>query len=590
MNKLLNTLTGIELTQRMIKARHPQLFDWVHATITLDIPFNEKVYLIRYDQTQPPACLECGAPVKFINQKDGYAKYCCKSCADKSEISKHLRRETNIQRYGGPVPQCSVSVKEKTKKTQRNSSAYKNRVKKIKSTNRIKYGVNFPLQNEMIRERAHQSIIEGGGYTMCREDLRKKVHDTMLERYGVKSIFQDKKRMADIRSKYDYDLIQKKMRKTSMERYGVEISSQNPNIARKISLTKRSNNLSSHPDVIGYTEDGQWMCKCPHPECHRCDEKMYIIPSSYYASRKIYNSETCTHLRPIIPQQEQNTYIELFVQRILDEHNINYIKQYKIGDIRVDFFIPDKKIVIECNGVYWHSDYFKTPAEHAQRKSFINHNGYQMITIWEDWVVRQPDNVRNVLLSKLDIYDRKVFARCCEVREINQCEYNKFLRYHIQGSCNSPVRYGLYYKNELISVMGFGKKRRSMMGTSVDDGSIELMRFCCVPGIRVVGGAGKLLSRYIRLHQPKIIISFSSNDISEGKMYASLGFKKEKTNKSYWYIDRQMNRHHRYKYRKSELIKNGADASKSESELTREMGLYRIYDTGQTKWVLNLQR
>ena len=80
--------------------------------------------------------------------------------------------------------------------------------------------------------------------------------------------------------------------------------------------------------------------------------------------------------------------------------------------------------------------------------------------------------------------------------------------------------------------------------------------------------------------------SFSSNDISIGSIYKVLGFKKiYDDNISYWYIDNKFVRHHRFKYRKSELIKLGFDKTMSESQIIRKMNLNKIYDSGQTKWL-----
>ena len=45
-----------------------------------------------------------------------------------------------------------------------------------------------------------------------------------------------------------------------------------------------------------------------------------------------------------------------------------------------------------------------------------------------------------------------------------------------------------------------------------------------------------------------------------------------------------MKRYHRYNFRKSELIKLGYNTQLTESQITADMGLYKIYDTGQTKW------
>ena len=57
---------------------------------------------------------------------------------------------------------------------------------------------------------------------------------------------------------------------------------------------------------------------------------------------------------------------------------------------------------------------------------------------------------------------------------------------------------------------------------------------------------------------------------------------------SYWYVDKDWHRYHRYNFRKSELIRMGYNASKTEKQITTEMGLYRIWDSGQTRWELVL--
>ena len=172
------------------------------------------------------------------------------------------------------------------------------------------------------------------------------------------------------------------------------------------------------------------------------------------------------------------------------------------------------------------------------------------------------------------------------MREVDPKECYSFLNaYHLQGASNSKVRYGLYYKDELVSVMTFGLKRKCMGGK----GEWELHRYCNKKGVQVVGGASRLFNHFIKAHKPAFIESFSSNDISDGRLYDKLGFDMLKCEYgSYWYIDKDMNRYHRYNFRKDHLIREGFDASKSESTIMKERGYYKIFDTGQTKWVKEL--
>ena len=75
-----------------------------------------------------------------------------------------------------------------------------------------------------------------------------------------------------------------------------------------------------------------------------------------------------------------------------------------------------------------------------------------------------------------------------------------------------------------------------------------------------------------------------------GDLYKKLGFEYIDTQKgSYWYITKDLQRRHRYSFRKDVLVKEGYDPNKTEFEITDEIGLFRIYDSGQQKWKFGSQ-
>ena len=131
-----------------------------------------------------------------------------------------------------------------------------------------------------------------------------------------------------------------------------------------------------------------------------------------------------------------------------------------------------------------------------------------------------------------------------------------------------------------------------MMGNNtVNDGEWELTRFCNLKNTIVAGAASKLLKYFILNYSPESIVSFASHDISNGSLYNTLGFIKENEFPgSYWYISYDMIRYHRYTFRKSELVKKGYDKDKSESEIMNDLKYYRIYDSGQSKYILKLKK
>ena len=108
----------------------------------------------------------------------------------------------------------------------------------------------------------------------------------------------------------------------------------------------------------------------------------------------------------------------------------------------------------------------------------------------------------------------------------------------------------------------------------------ELLRFCNRIGVNVVGGASKLLKRFLKDIDPEYIVSYSDRTWATGNMYEKIGFKFSHTTKpNYWYVNGGI-RENRLKYQKHKLVNLGYDRDKTEKEITSEMGLDRIYGCG----------
>jgi hypothetical protein len=125
--------------------------------------------------------------------------------------------------------------------------------------------------------------------------------------------------------------------------------------------------------------------------------------------------------------------------------------------------------------------------------------------------------------------------------------------------------------------MTFGKGRIALGGKS---NQYELLRFCNKINTIVIGGADKLLKHFIKIYQPKEIISYADRRWSSGDLYEKLEFTKTHVSQpNYWYIVNNR-REYRFGYRKSMLIKKGFDANKTEHQIMFDRKIYRIYDCG----------
>jgi hypothetical protein len=253
----------------------------------------------------------------------------------------------------------------------------------------------------------------------------------------------------------------------------------------------------------------------------------------------------------------------------------------------IDIYLPTERIGFEFNGIFWHSDRYKSKKFHLDKTESCDSQDIKLIHIWEDDWKYKRSIIESRILNLLG-KSKKVWARSCKIKIIDNIESNVFLDVnHLQGSCPSKVRIGLYHKNNLVSLMTFGGLRRSL-GQNSSDGEYELLRYCNLNGYSVVGGASKILKYFINNYSPKSIISYADRSWSSGNLYKRLGFKFcHNTDPNYYWVVNDVRRH-RFNYRKDKLVKEGFDSDKSESQIMNERGYYRIWDCGSSKFIYNL--
>ncbi len=542
-----------------------------------------------------------------------------KTCDDRyggmgfgSDITKQKIQKTNIDRYGEKYAIKSHQIKDKVKKTcddRYGGMGFGSDItkQKIQKTNIDRYGVSNAALNESIAEKIKNTNNEryGVNYTFESEEIRNKSKETCLKKYGVPNALLND----DIKARAKNNTIKKygavglavkefkdKAHDTNLKKYGTKTPSKSDKV--KLDTIKKFQDkynvdcglqatlFKKYPDLIGISNK-IWIMSCPHPECNKCKDKLYKTRSMIYNDRLKGGIELCTNLLPIDKDRSKNTSLELFVKNILDEYNVQYIENDRsiLAPKEIDIYIPSKKIAIECNGVYWHSSNKLAKSYHINKYKDCEDKGIQLITLWEDWIKHKSDIVKSIILSKLNLLEHKIYARKCEIKEVDSKTCSIFLdENHIQGSTRSKIRLGLYYNDELVCVMTFGKKR-AMMGTY--DDCIELLRFCSKKYYTIVGGADKLFKYFLKKYNPTQITSYSSNDISTGNLYKLLGFNYINTNSSYWYINlRDHKRYHRYNFTKYKLLEFGFD-DMPEQEIMKKVGFLKIYDSGQKTWIYN---
>lgn len=571
-----------------IKAHYPEFALYLSQKYPHINKFSGAIYLY-YHHMDQPTCPQCGRPVPYLDDIRKFQTYCSLKCANRNPNKQNKSKKTCLERYGVTSAAQSKCIKQKIIATtiQRHGgmgNASMTTKMKQQQTMLNKYGVISALQNENILNNTINTLQNKyGGIGAGSPIIKEKIIKTNNIKYGVNSPLGNQ----DIRDK---------IQRTNIDKYGVPICSMSQQIIKKANHTKKLNRIAKNNDILDIrtNEDGNSICimQCPHQECTKCILKKYEIPTNILYDRRRNHTELCTTLLPITEGKNYDTSIELFVKNILDQYNISYESKPNTSILdgkHIDIYCPQYKIGIECNGCYWHSTRNKDNIKYHYSKFLqCQDKNIQLLTIWQDQIIRIPQIIKSIILSKFGIYSQRIGARQCQVKIISTHDARIFLNEnHLQGTTPSTIKLGLIYNDKIVALMTFGK-RKSCQGAK-NDKNWELLRYCSLLHTQIIGGADKLLKYFIKTYQPKTIISFSSNDISNGNLYKQLGFIKSNINLSYWYIDKLYKRYHRSNFTKAKIIKLKWNplGNWKEADVMWLHGYTQIYDCGTTKWILN---
>ena len=218
---------------------------------------------------------------------------------------------------------------------------------------------------------------------------------------------------------------------------------------------------------------------------------------------------------------------------------------------------------------------------HQQKSQVAKNLGYRCIHVF-DW-----DDKSKIIQSLQG--KTKLSARKGQLKPVSAEETAEFLtRYHFQGSCKGQtIRLGLYYQDQLIQLMTFGKPRYNKKY------QWELLRLCTNPSYLVVGGSDRLFCHFVRQYQPQSIISYCDLSKFSGEVYSKLGMSSlRRANPSrHWY-------HPELQIHTTDnlLRQRGFDQlygqifgvfgkGTSNQQLMRDHGFVEIYDCGQETFV-----
>ena len=455
-------------------------------------------------------------------------KYSVDNPAKSKEVLAKIQK-TNLDRYGSVCSAQSDVVKEK-----------------IKATNLKKYGVEYSFQAEVVKEKIKATSLERYGVDnpSKSEVIKSKIVESNRKNLGVDYPMQSKD-------------VMDKSRATSFEKYGTEYPNQSEIVKSKIDAS-----TLEHYGV--------------NRACKLDEFKQKIVDTN----RERYGVDYTCLIYSGKLKGNDSSYNRSFAE-LLDINNITYEREFLLQKYSYDFKVGNT--LIEIDPTATHNTYFSPYGDnridvnyHRDKTKLAKDNGYSVIHIfeWDD-----INKVMQLLKNRVTIYARK-----CEVRMVSEVDTGNYLdTYHLQGTCRGQkIRLGLYYNNQLVSLMTFGKSRFNK------NCEYELLRYCA--SHNVVGGAEKLFKYFIDNYKPSSIVSYCDTSKFSGKVYDTLSFEFIKTNKprKHWYSMKER-RHITDGLLLSQgydrLFKENHGKGTSNEELILARGYLPVYDCGQSTYI-----
>lgn len=400
-----------------------------------------------------------------------------------------------------------------------------------------------------INEEIPEGFIEGSLQKFRSEEDNKAIiekrNKTRFERYGNKGYTN-----------------REKAKNTCLEKYGTEYPAQCEDIKNK----------EKNYFIEKYGVDNPWKVAVVKEKIR--DKSKQTMQERYGVDYACLLPQCSEALSKVGKDSKPN----IDFANLLESNNIEYSREFPIKNRRYDFKVGNTLIEIDPSATHnstWgiFNQQGLDKFYHREKTELARENGFNCIHVfdWEDM-----NKIVNLLKSRETVYARK-----CLIKEVDKKEAKEYLdKYHLQNYARDNIRIGLYYNNQIVSIMTFDKPRYN------NKYQYELVRYCS--HFNVIGGAEKLFKYFIDKYNPESIVSYCDNSKFTGKVYKKLGFELKNKNgvSKHWYNGELHITDNFLRQRGFDQL-FGTDFGKgtSNDELMILSGFVEIYDCGQYTWI-----
>ncbi len=407
--------------------------------------------------------IKCQSNSKEVKEKRDNTKE--KRYGDRKYNNHRKTEETNLKKYGFKTNLQNEDNKIKARKTklEKYGDEFFTNQEKRNETNLEKYGSINPLGNEKVLEKRNDTMMKKYGvlYTMQSRKLKKKVQKTNIERYGkINSCDPEKARKTKLEKYGDENWNNRELaKKTCIERYKKSSYTQTKEFNRKIrrtclkkygatcylrskegiKKTKETNlrkygceNYSSSEESRKHTSDrkqkefydrlmknehlkllssyDEFKTRTPITKlkwkCLDCGEEFeQKLNRNFGQSTEFHTYARCFKCYPYeYGHSSSEKELLKFIRDNYKGEVVNGLGSRKIiFPLEIDIYIPELKLGIEYDGLYWHSELGGKEKEyHLYKTEECEKRGIKLIHIFSDEWEERKDEIKKFLMYEIE--------------------------------------------------------------------------------------------------------------------------------------------------------------------------------------------